>query len=205
MFRVCRKGCWGCWGWNVILRSIVLRLVAGLVYPFFIFSHTSQPPIIKPSFRARSSQFLFELNIKHSTSTSTQKWIRESSEESYICIIFCCFKRQIKYLSLSVSFLLYCLLEEPSFDGAETPIFISYGFVLCWWKERNFWGDPFLKIWAKKESNLFVRCLYDSINPRNWKCYLHSFSFFNESFVFNFFFLAFVFLSPPSADKRREK
>lgn len=50
-------------GRNVILRSLVLCLVAGLVYPFFILSHTSQPPIIKPSFKARSSQFLFVLNI----------------------------------------------------------------------------------------------------------------------------------------------
>ena len=69
-----------------------------------------------------------------------EKWIRKSSEEIYICIIFCCFKRQIKF------YLFLCSNEFPVF------------FCVCWeirdiywwrwdWKERAagrvFGCDPF--------------------------------------------------------------
>lgn len=87
---------------------------------------------------------------------------RESSEEIYICIIFCCFKRQIKFYLFCASpvfvFLRwntrYLFLRIGGEDGSGKMV-------------ERISRDPFpvKKECEQKKSNLFVRCLYDSINP----------------------------------------
>lgn len=85
----------------------------GLVYPSI---HPHKPTIIKPSFKSFTffSVVAIAWSLKHSTSLERrQKWIRESSEEIYICIIFCCFKRQIKF------YIFLCSNDFPVFFACE--------------------------------------------------------------------------------------
>lgn len=87
-----------------------------------------------------------------------EKRTRESSEEIYICIIFCCFKRQIKFYLFCASPVLVFFLQ------LKYEIFI----LLDWWRmkmARRTVISEETHSWARKKSNLFVRCLYDSINP----------------------------------------
>lgn len=133
----------------------MLSLVCSTFTHFFSPAPTQKPStIIKPSFEEKALLLFVLLNVKHST-LEQRKRARESSEEIYICIIFCCFKRQIKfYLFLCSNGFLYSFL-----CAAEIRDIYSF------WiggeegkQERRVPGRG-------EESNLFVRCLYDSINP----------------------------------------
>jgi hypothetical protein len=142
------------------------------LYSFFSFARSGLP--IHPPTQTNNNQTLIQK--LHSFSCccyccmeykafhllrEEEKWIRESSEEIYICIIFCCFKRQIKF------YLFLCSNEFPVFLFCvcwEIRDIYSFGLVAMRMKRRR--RGKGKSSW-RRESNLFVRCLYDSINPPN--------------------------------------
>ena len=115
---------------------------SGLFHFSFSLSFTRPPTQTEPNNNQTLIQKLYSfllflmLNIKHFTFSQMggkrervreKKWkgTRESSEEIYICIIFCCFKRQIKF---------YLLGAPPSFVfELKYEIFIR----LDWWQRKS--------------------------------------------------------------------
>lgn len=136
----------------------------------------NHPTIIKPSFKSFS---LFSwLNIKHSTladgglGRAAIRTRRNHQREIYICIIFCCFKRQIKF------YLFLC--STGSVCDLKYEIFI----LMDWWRKSILLATHCEE--GAGERKQFIRkvSLWFNKSPSptaNRKRYLHSFSFFIAS------------------------
>lgn len=162
----------------------MLSLVCSTFTHFFSPAPTQKPStIIKPSFEEKALLLFVLLNVKHST-LEQRKRARESSEEIYICIIFCCFKRQIKfYLFLCSNGFLYSFL-----CAAEIRDIYSFWIGGEEGKQERSAGARRGKQFIRKVSLWFNK------SPPIWKCYLHSFSFF----------IAFCFTRSPSFHQMEE-